>query len=61
MARNALVSWVVREEPWLFEEELIASLDVPLNLQGNPHNSFYPTLKRFRAEAEQVARSLPVA
>jgi hypothetical protein len=60
MTENALVSWVVREEPWVLEEELIASLDVPLNLQGNARNSFYPRLKRLRAEAEQVARSLPV-
>ena len=60
MAENALVSWVVGEEPWVLEEELIASLDVPLNLRGNAHNSFYPALKRLRAEAEQVARNLTV-
>jgi hypothetical protein len=60
MAENALVSWVEREEPWVLEEELITSLDVPLNLQGKAHNRFYPTLKRLRAEAEQVARNLPV-
>ena len=60
MADNALVSWVLREEPWVLEEELIASVDVPLNLRGNAHNSFYPTLKLLRAEAEQVARNLPV-
>lgn len=57
---NALVSWVVHPEPWVLEEELIATLDVPLNLQGNPHNAFYPILKKLRAEAEQNARSLPV-
>jgi hypothetical protein len=60
MAENAFVSWVVREEPWALEAALIASLDVPLNLQGNAHNGFYPKLKQLRAEAEQVARSLPV-
>ncbi|BBY82856.1 hypothetical protein H7I53_22565 [Mycolicibacterium pulveris] len=60
MADNALVSWVVREEPWVLEEELIASLDLPLNLQGNAHNDFYPTLRRIRAEAERVARDLPI-
>jgi hypothetical protein len=36
------------------------TLDVPLNLQGNAHNLFYPTLKTPRAEAEAVARPLPV-
>jgi hypothetical protein len=60
MGDNALVSWVVRAQPWVLEEELIATLDVPLNLKGNAHNAFYPTLRRLRAEAEQAARSLPV-
>jgi hypothetical protein len=60
MAENALVSWVVCEEPSVLEEALIASLDLPLNLQGNAHNGFYPRLKQLRAEAEQAARSLPV-
>jgi hypothetical protein len=58
MADNALVSWVVRDEPWVLEDELIARLDVPLNLRGNAHNHFFPTLKQLRAQAEQVARSL---
>ncbi|MGB7871474.1 MAG: hypothetical protein WBM01_24950 [Mycobacterium sp.] len=56
----ALVSWIVDDEPWVLEENLIATLDVPLNLQGNSHNLFYPTLKMLRAEAEAVARNLPV-
>jgi hypothetical protein len=60
MAENALVSWVEHDEPWELEEELIATLDVPLNLQGNAHNGFYRELKRLRAEAEQNARDLPV-
>src|SRR3954453_12418557 len=51
MAENAFVSWLVRDEPWVLEEELIASLDVPLNLQGNAHNHFYPTLKGLCADA----------
>lgn len=60
MAENALVSWIVDDEPWVLEENLIATLDVPLNLQGNAHNLFYPTLKSLRAEAEAIARNLPV-
>jgi hypothetical protein len=60
MAEHALVSWVVHPEPWVLEEELIAGLDVPLNLQGNADNRFYPELKRLRAEAEQNARDLPL-
>jgi hypothetical protein len=60
MAEQALVSWVVHPEPWLLEKVLIATLDVPLNLDGNKHSAFYPELKRLRAEAERNARNLPV-
>lgn len=60
MAENALVSWVLHPEPWLLEAELIAGLDVPLNLQGNSHNRFHAELTQLRAEAEQNAKSLPV-
>lgn len=55
MAENALVSWVIRPEPWLVETKLIAALDLPLNIQGNDDNAFYPELKRLRREA--VAKS----
>jgi len=55
MAENALVSWVVRREPWLFEDELIATLDVPLNLNDKTRNAFYPELVRIRRDAERRA------
>jgi hypothetical protein len=55
MADNALVSWSIRAEPWHFEEKLIATLDLPLNIQSNKHNAFYPELQRLRREA--VAKS----
>lgn len=60
MAENALVSWVVRPEPWLFESELIAALDLPLNIQGNKRNAFYPELKRLRRAAAVNADKLRV-
>jgi hypothetical protein len=60
MAENALVSWIVRPEPWLFEDELIATLDVPLNIQGNKRNAFYPELKRLRRAAAVNADKLRV-
>lgn len=60
MSDYALVSWVIHPQPWTLEEELIGTLDVPLNLQGNARNGFYTTLKQRRAEAEQKARDLPV-
>lgn len=36
MAQNAYVSWVIRGRPWELEDELIAELDLPVNLQGEP-------------------------
>lgn len=59
MADHALVSWIVHPEPWLVEERLIAHLDVPLNLDGNHHNAFHPSLTLARAKAVTRARSLP--
>lgn len=61
MAENALVSWVEHPEPWLLEDELIATLDLPLNGQeGNKGNAFYPELKRRRREAAKRANKLRV-
>src|SRR5262249_17400710 len=59
MAENACVSWVVRDSPWELEDELIAALDLPLNLQGNPHNRFH-SVRRVRASCVAQARALPV-
>ena len=60
MAENAYVSWVVRDRPWELEDELIAVLDLPLNLQGNQHNLFHPVLTGVRAECVAQAKALPV-
>jgi len=59
MANNAYVSWVVRNRPWELEDELIAALDLPLNLQGNPHHRFH-SVRRVRARCVAQARALPV-
>ena len=60
MAESALVGWIVDPEPWLLEEHLIASLDVPLNLEGNARNAFHPRLTAMRAAAVARARELDV-
>jgi hypothetical protein len=60
MAENAFVHWVLHEQPWELERELIASLDVPLNLAGNTRNIFHATLTRIRADAVARARELPI-
>lgn len=60
MAENALVSWLIHPEPWLIEDKLVAALDLPLNVQGNERNAFYPELKRLRREAVLKSNKLRV-
>jgi hypothetical protein len=60
MAENAFVSWVVREAPWEFEDDVIVGLDLPLNLKGNQHNPFHLVLTGVRARCVAEARTLPV-
>jgi hypothetical protein len=60
MAENAYVSWIVRGSPWELEGDLIAALDLPLNLQGNNHNQFHLVLTGIRAKCAAQARTLPV-
>ena len=58
MSDNTLVSWVVRPEPWVFEEELTTNLVLPLNLQGD--NAFHQELKRLRRDAMVKAGKLRI-
>ena len=61
MADNALVSWIVDPEPWLLEDELIATVELPLNGQdANKGNAFYPTLKKLRSDAATKSNRLRV-
>jgi hypothetical protein len=60
MAEHTKVSWVLHPEPWLFEDTLIHSLDLPLNLQGNDHHPFVPELKKLRRDAAVSAGKLRV-
>jgi hypothetical protein len=39
---------------------LIAVVDLPLNLQGNPHNRFHSVLTGVRAKCVALAKALPV-
>ena len=59
MDRNAFVSWLAIPQPWLFEHEILGTLDLPLNLDKNQHNVFHPILTTTRADAAGRARSLP--
>ena len=55
MEENAFVTWVVRDEPWLLEEELIQKVSLPLNLQGNDRHPFYIRLKTIRKACKDAA------
>jgi hypothetical protein len=59
MGENALVSWIVSDRPWELEDELLVSLDLPLNLEGNRRNRFHQTLTGVRARCVAQARALP--
>ncbi|GAB2775124.1 GIY-YIG nuclease family protein [Streptomyces daliensis] len=60
MAEHARVCWLEHAEPWTVEADLIARLDLPLNLDQNRHNAFHPHLTELRARARHRARDLPV-
>jgi hypothetical protein len=53
-------TWAVRERPWELEDHLIATLDLPLNLEGNSRNAFHPELTHVRARGVAQANALPV-
>lgn len=58
MADNALVSWIIHPQPWLLEDELIKTVDLPLNIDG-AHNAYTGALKAMRRSALARARELP--
>lgn len=61
MAEHAFVCWMPTPAPWEIESKLIATLDLPLNLNENKSNSFHPLLTARRAACKERARALPVA
>jgi hypothetical protein len=60
MSLNAFVCWSDTDEPWLAEEALIKTVDLPLNLDQNSHHLFHATLKATRAAQRTRAKELPV-
>jgi hypothetical protein len=61
MSQNALVAWVAHDEPWILEEDLINSISLPLNIQGNSHHPFQMALSAIRSDARTTARDLRIA
>lgn len=61
MSAHARVAFVADDEPWKLEHSLITGEVLPLNLEHNAHNPYYPTLKALRAQHKAAARNLPIA
>ena len=60
MSQNAFVSWLTRERPWELEHDLITTVDLPLNLEGNTAHRFHRELTQVRARCVAQANALPV-
>ncbi|CAH3603252.1 hypothetical protein AI2709V1_3305, partial [Klebsiella pneumoniae] len=60
MDKNARVYWIEDDEPWVLEEMLIATISLPLNLQGNKH-TFKPILSSMRSKAIAEAQTMEIA
>ena len=60
MARNALVIWLPTTEPWLLEEQLIATVSLPLNLDQNRQHAFHARLSALRSDARARANASPI-
>ncbi len=60
MEKNAKVHWHPVEAPWELEDMLIASIPLPLNIQGNVH-TFKPKLSEMRSKAAAEARMMEIA
>lgn len=60
MEKNAKVHWIPVEAPWELEDTLIASIPLPLNIQGNAHD-FRMTLSGMRSQAAAEARLMEIA
>jgi hypothetical protein len=58
---NALLFWRTTEQPWLLEEEIIASVSCPLNLRGNESHPFSRLLRDLRSAAFAEARLNAIA
>jgi hypothetical protein len=59
MADHARVCWIECENPWELEEELIANLTLPLNLDQNRRHPFHASLSALRSAARRLADEEP--
>lgn len=56
MSENAYVSWIVHEEPWRVEDQVIRRISLPLNLRDNERHPFHRTLTSIRRSMKRKAR-----
>jgi len=61
MTENAFVCWLEHQSPWEFEDELLGSLSLPLNIKGNRDHPFARVLTEARIQAIKDAREWPIA
>ena len=59
MAENAFVCWIETNQPWVVEEQFIASVCLPLNLDQNRSHAFHATLSGLRRAAKRRAEEMP--
>lgn len=60
MDKNAFVCWMVCEQPWVLEREIIHAVNLPLNLDQNHRHPYCSTLSACRAAAKARAQELPI-
>jgi hypothetical protein len=60
MDTNTLVCWQSTPMPWVLEDHLILTGQLPLNLQGNKKHPFHSTLELMRRRARERADQLPI-
>ena len=61
MTENAFVCWLEHQAPWEFEDKLLSSLSLPLNIKGNRDHPFARVLTEARIQAIKSAREWPIA
>ena len=61
MTENAFVCWLEHQAPWEFEDELLSSFSLPLNIKGNRDHPFARVLTEARSQAIRNAREWPIA
>lgn len=60
LEENARVAWLPCDQPWTLEAHLIATLNLPLNLEQNSRCPYHLVLTQLRREAKSRARELPI-